>query len=253
MNKKVWVYSTIAVASSMVIAGFFAINNSSARLEKSSQDIPSSRTTTPTQTQSSPSPMAGQMMGDIDQHFIVMMIPHHQGAVDMAELALTRAQHPEIKQLAETIIQDQNREIEQMQTWYQAWYGTDVPDMMQMGMMGNSAGSREGMMGNQDMTGGNSGQGMMGNQDMMGGNSSQGMMGMHSMMIGDLETLTDADDFDQEFIRQMIPHHQMAVMMAQMVLNTGNKPEIQELAQTIITTQTTEIGQMQQWNQEWFQ
>ncbi len=239
MNKKVWVYSTIAVASSMVIVGFLAINNSSAQLEKSSQDIPSSRTTTSTQTQSSPSPMAGQMMmGDIDQHFIVMMIPHHQGAVDMAELALTRAQHPEIKQLAETIIQDQNREIEQMQTWYQAWYGTDVPDMMQMGMMGNSAGSREGMMGNQEM---------------MGGNSSQGMMGMHSMMIGDLETLTDADDFDQEFIRQMIPHHQMAVMMAQMVLNTGNKPEIQELAQTIITTQTTEIGQMQHWNQEWFQ
>ncbi|MBO0348635.1 DUF305 domain-containing protein, partial [Phormidium pseudopriestleyi FRX01] len=163
MNKKVWIYSTIAVASSMAIVGFFTINNSFARLEKSSQDIPSSRTTTPTQTQSSPSPMAGQMMmGDIDQHFIVMMIPHHQGAVDMAELALTRAQHPEIKQLAETIIQDQNREIEQMQTWYQAWYGTDVPDMMQMGMMGNSAGSREGMMGNRDMMGGNSGQGMMG-------------------------------------------------------------------------------------------
>jgi uncharacterized protein (DUF305 family) len=243
MNKKVWVYSTIAVASSMAIVGFFTINNSFARLEKSSQDIPSSSTTTPTQAQSSPSPMAGQMMmGDIDQHFIVMMIPHHQGAVDMAELALTRAQHPEIKQLAETIIQDQNREIEQMQTWYQAWYGTDVPDMMPMGMMGN-----------QDMMGGNSGQGMMGNQDMVGGNSGQGMMGMHSMMIGDLETLTNADDFDQEFIRQMIPHHQMAVMMAQMVLNTGNKPEIQELAQTIITTQMTEIGQMQQWNQEWFQ
>jgi len=239
MNKKVWIYSAIAIANSMAIVGFFTINNSFAQLEKSSQDIPSSRTTTPTQTQSSPSPMAGQMMmGDIDQHFIIMMIPHHQGAVDMAELALTRTQHPELKQLAEAIIRDQNREIEQMQTWYQAWYGTDVPDLMRMGMMGDSAGSREGMMGNQDM---------------MGGNSGQGMMGMHSMMIGDLETLTDADDFDQEFIRQMIPHHQMAVMMAQMVLNTGNKSEIQELAQTIVTTQTTEIGQMQQWNQEWFQ
>lgn len=245
MNKKVWIYSAIAVASSVAIAGFFTINNSFAQLEKSSQDISSHRATTLTQTQSSPSPMAGQMMrGDIDQHFIVMMIPHHQGAVDMAELALTRAQHPEIKQLAETIIRDQNREIEQMQNWYQAWYGTDVPDMMSMGMMGNSSGSHEGMMDNQ---------GMMGNQDMMRGNSGQGMVGMHSMMIGDLETLTNADDFDQEFIRQMIPHHQMAVMMAQMVLNTGNKPEIQELAQTIITTQTAEIGQMQQWNQEWFQ
>lgn len=143
----------------------------------------------------------------------------------MAELALTRAQRPEIRQLAEAIIRDQNREIEQMRTWYQDWYGTEVPDMM----------------------------GMMGNQSRMAGSSGQGMMGMHSMMIGDLETLTNADDFDQEFIRQMIPHHQMAVMMAQMVLNTGNKPEIQELAQTIITTQTAEIEQMQQWNQEWYQ
>lgn len=166
------------------------------------------------------------MSGDIDQHFIVMMIPHHQGAIDMAELALTRAQHSEIKQLAEAIIRDQNREIEQMRTWYQAWYGTEVPEMMPGGMMGE-----------------NSGQGVMENQS---------MVGMHSMMIGELETLTNANDFDQEFIRQMIPHHQMAVMMAQMVLNTGTKPEIQELAQTIITTQTAEINQMQQWNQEWF-
>jgi uncharacterized protein (DUF305 family) len=259
MNKKILIYGAIGVVSALAIAGFFTINNNFAQSETSAQDIHHPGSATPMQTQSSPSPgmgmtgQTGQMMsGDIDQHFIVMMIPHHQGAVDMAELALTRAQHPEIKQLAEAIIRDQNREIEQMQTWYQAWYGTDVPCLMPMGMMGNSPGSREGMMGNQDMMEGNSGQGMMGNQDMMEGNSGQGMMGMHSMMIGDLETLTNADDFDQEFIRQMIPHHQMAVMMAQMVMNTGNKPEIQELSQTIIRTQTAEINQMQQWNQEWF-
>ena len=232
MNKKVWIYGAIGAVGSLAIAGFLTINNSFAQTDKSSHELHHPGSATPTQTQSSPSPGMGQMMsGDIDQHFIVMMIPHHQGAVDMAELALTRAQRPEIKQLAEAIIRDQNREIEQMRTWYQAWYGSEVPDMM-------------GMMGNQSMMAGSSGQGMMGNQS---------MMGMHSMMVGDLATLTNADDFDQEFIRQMIPHHQMAVMMAQMVLNTGNKPEIQELAQTIITTQTAEINQMQQWNQEWFQ
>jgi uncharacterized protein (DUF305 family) len=234
MNKKFWIYSAIGAMGSLAIVGFLTINNTFAQSGSSAQDIHHPGSVTPTQTQSSPSPGMGQMgqmrMGDIDQHFIVMMIPHHQGAVDMAELALTRAQHPEIKQLAEAIIRDQNREIEQMRTWYQAWYGSEVPDMM-------------GMMGNQSMMAGSSGQGMMGNQS---------MMGMHSMMIGDLETLTNADDFDQEFIRQMIPHHQMAVMMAQMVMNTGNKPQIQELAQTIITTQTAEINQMQQWNQEWF-
>jgi uncharacterized protein (DUF305 family) len=230
MNKKIWIYGAIGAVGSLAIAGFFTINSTFAQSDKSSHEIhhPGASAQTPIQSPS-PSPGTGQMgqmmSGDIDQHFIVMMIPHHQGAVDMAELALTRAQRPEIRQLAEAIIRDQNREIEQMRTLYRDWYGAEVPDMM----------------------------GMMGNQSRMSGSSGQGMMGMHSMMIGDLETLTNADDFDQEFIRQMIPHHQMAVMMAQMVLNTGSKPEIQELAQTIITTQTAEIEQMQQWNQEWYQ
>lgn len=222
MNNKVWLYSAIGVVSSLAIAGTFAVKNTSAQPEKSSYDIHHPTLNAQTQTQSpSPSPMMGQMMmGDIDQHFIVMMIPHHEGAVDMAELALTRAQHPEIKQLAEAIIRDQNREIEQMQTWYQEWYESEVPDMPGR---------------------------------MMGRNSGQRMMGMHSTMMGDLETLSNADDFDQEFIRQMIPHHQMAVMMAQMVVDTANQPEIRELAQTIIESQTAEINQMQQWNQEWYQ
>lgn len=162
----------------------------------------------------------------------------------MAELALTRAQRPEIKQLAEAIIRDQNREIEQLRTWYQGWYGSEVPDMM--GMMGNNS-SHANMMGNQSMMPSNSDQGMMGNQ------SGQGMMAMHSMMTGDLEALRGAENFDQEFIRQMIPHHQMAVMMAQMVSDTANKPEIRQIAQTIITTQTAEIEQMQQWQRDWYQ
>lgn len=248
MNQKVWIYGAIGAVSSLAIAGSLTINNSFAQTDKSSHELHHPRSNAPAQTQSVPSsPEAnqmGQMMnGDIDQHFIVMMIPHHQGAVDMAELALTRAQHPEIKQLAAAIIRDQNREIEQMRSWYQAWYGSDVPDMMIM--MGNS--SHGNMMGNGGMMSSRSAQGMMGHQN------EQGMMTMHSMMVGDLETLRNADNFDQEFIRQMIPHHQMAVMMAQMVFDTANKPEIRELAQTIITTQTVEINQMQQWNQEWFQ
>jgi uncharacterized protein (DUF305 family) len=238
MNKKVWIYGAISVASSMAISSIFTASSTFAQAVNSTQDIHHSGIMIPPQTRPSSSLMAGQMMmGNIDRHFIVMMIPHHQGAVEMANLALKRAQHPEIKQLAGAIIRDQNREITQMRTWYRAWYGTDVPKMMPMGMMGNPSESSEVRMGNQPM---------------MGGNSSRGMMTMQSMMIGDLETLNNANNFDQEFIRQMIPHHQMAVMMAQMVQDTANKPEIRELAQNIIKTQILEIKQMQQWNQTWF-
>ena len=160
------------------------------------------------------------MIGDIDRHFIEQMIPHHEDAVAMAELALTRAEHPELKQLAETIIRDQTREIEQMSTWYRSWYGTDAPTD------GGASGGRG-----------------------MGG----GMMGGGMMNDGtDMEVLEAAPVFDKEFIEQMIPHHQMGVMMAQMVLARTDRPEIQELARSIIRTQTAEIEQMQDWYQEWY-
>jgi uncharacterized protein (DUF305 family) len=54
------------------------------------------------------------MMGE--QHFITMMIPHHEDAIAMANMALTRAEHPEIKQLAKNIKTSQSQEIEQIWT-----------------------------------------------------------------------------------------------------------------------------------------
>ncbi|MFH0915163.1 MAG: DUF305 domain-containing protein, partial [bacterium] len=48
------------------------------------------------------------LMGDIDRHFIEEMIPHHEDAVAMAELALTEAEHPELRQLAANIRRDQS-------------------------------------------------------------------------------------------------------------------------------------------------
>jgi len=48
---------------------------------------------------------------DFDHHFVDMMIPHHEGAISMAKEALSRAQHPELKQLAEQIIEAQKKEV----------------------------------------------------------------------------------------------------------------------------------------------
>jgi uncharacterized protein (DUF305 family) len=59
-----------------------------------------------------------------DKAFIDHMIPHHQGAVDMAKLAVQYAGHQEIKDMAQDIIDAQNAEISQMHNWYQSWgYG----------------------------------------------------------------------------------------------------------------------------------
>ncbi len=62
-----------------------------------------------------------------DQQFITMMNPHHQMAIDMARIALGRAEHPELKQAAQNIINAQQREIDQMTAWQHEWFGDATP------------------------------------------------------------------------------------------------------------------------------
>jgi uncharacterized protein (DUF305 family) len=79
--------------------------------------------------------MEGLMGPDSDRLFIQEMIPHHQGAVEMATVAWPQAEHPEVKQLAEAIVKAQNEEVEQMARWYRAWFNAPVPPGQMMAMM----------------------------------------------------------------------------------------------------------------------
>ena len=75
----------------------------------------------------------GMAMGDMevsadtslpyDQRFITAMVAHHQGAITMAKEAQTKAEHQEIKQLADAIIKAQEAEVQQLQSWQQQWFG----------------------------------------------------------------------------------------------------------------------------------
>jgi uncharacterized protein (DUF305 family) len=165
-------------------------------------------------------PNTMQNSNGIDTHFIEQMIPHHEDAITMAKIAKERAQKPEIKQLADAIITSQGQEIDQMKAWYQDWYGKEVP----------------------------SGRDVMGEHGMMqGGTMHMGMMGNET----DMTRLETASDFDKAFIEEMIPHHQMAVMMASMLKSQTQRPEMKELADDIINAQTKEIEEMRQWYQDW--
>lgn len=57
-----------------------------------------------------------------DLRFLNAMIPHHEGALVMAEDALKKSKRPEMKKLAQEILTSQKQEIEQMKEWRQAWY-----------------------------------------------------------------------------------------------------------------------------------
>jgi uncharacterized protein (DUF305 family) len=155
-------------------------------------------------------------MGYSDQQFIVMMIPHHDGAISMADLALTRARRPEIKALARSIKASQTQENAQMRTWYRNWFGGDVPSWTTGGAMG------------------------------MGG------MGMGMGMGTSLAALKNAADFDRAFIEQMIPHHRMGVMMASMAQTNSQHPQLRAMQQSMVKAQSQEIEQMTQWFQSWY-
>ena len=166
---------------------------------------------------------SGNMMRNtegIDAHFIEQMIPHHEDAITMSELAQTKAQRPETKELASSIIDSQGKEISQMKEWYKDWFGREVPagdQVMQHHGMGNGNGMHMGMTGTTE----------------------------------DITNLENAEDFDTAFIEHMIPHHQMAVMMATMLKNGTDRPEMKKLADDIIEAQTNEIEQMRTWLNEW--
>lgn len=58
-----------------------------------------------------------------DQEFVSQMILHHQGAIEMAKIALTKSKREEIINLSNAVIQTQGREIEEMKSWQREWFG----------------------------------------------------------------------------------------------------------------------------------
>ncbi|OYE06298.1 DUF305 domain-containing protein [Nostoc sp. 'Peltigera membranacea cyanobiont' 232] len=157
---------------------------------------------------------------NFDLRFIDAMIPHHQGAVEMAKEAQVKSKRPEIKKLADNIIKSQNQEITQMKQWRQGWY----PKAGDKPMAYNS---------------------QMGHMMEMSSDQMKGMMMSQDLGAADSE-------FDLRFINAMIPHHEGAVKMGQDALSKSKRPEIKKLAQEIVKAQEVEIKEMQQWRKAWY-
>uniref|UniRef100_A0A832M3N8 DUF305 domain-containing protein n=1 Tax=Oscillatoriales cyanobacterium SpSt-402 TaxID=2282168 RepID=A0A832M3N8_9CYAN len=226
MNTKPLIFGLLGALTGGIITALFIGANSSAPLPTASSDSSASGLITQAlPVNSIVQVFPGRGMGRADQRFIEMMIPHHEDAIAMAEIALKRAKHPEIRQLAQSIKTNQTQENQQMRSWYKQWFDADIP----------TSSSVTGQTGRMGM---GRGRGMM-NRVRMG------------CMRTDLAALETAPDFDRAFIEEMVPHHQMAVMMTHMI-SDSQRPEMRALAETIVKTQTAEINQMQQWYQAWY-
>jgi uncharacterized protein (DUF305 family) len=162
----------------------------------------------------------GPADANYDLRFIDSMIPHHQGALVMAQEVIQKSKRPELISFAKGIISEQKKEISQMQQWRKQWYSkTSATPMMWHSAM------------NHEMA--------------MTAAHKQSMM--MSMSLGNADAR-----FDQRFLDAMIPHHQGAVTMAKDSLQKSKRPELQKLSQNIITSQQSEIDRMTQWRQKWY-
>lgn len=144
-----------------------------------------------------------------DVMFAQGMIPHHQQAIEMADMALDPAvgAGPEVLDLATRIKAGQDPEIAQMTTWLADW---DQPTAM----------------------------------DLSDGHTMDGMDGMLSSdEMKDLAALSGAE-FDTAWMEGMIRHHEGAITMAEDVAAQGKQPEVKALAEQIIAAQRAEIDEM---------
>ena len=190
--------STVAIAATLVLSAC------------SSDPEP-----TQTNSESSEESTAVADFNDADVAFVTGMIPHHQQAVSMSQMAEDRA-GSDVSALATQIESAQEPEIERMTQWLDDW-GQATPSSM--GDMGD--------MGDMDM-------GDMGDMD--------GMMSME-----DMQALQDADgeQASRLYLEQMIAHHEGAITMSLTYQDEGMNDEALDLAQTIIDAQKEEIATME--------
>lgn len=151
-----------------------------------------------------------------DVSFATDMIPHHEQAVMMSDLALGQATSPQVKALATRIKAAQGPEITLMQGWLSTW------------------GEKEG-------DGGHGGHAMGSGQGMQGSEHMKGMLSDGEM--GSLRAASGTA-FDRMFLEGMTLHHRGAVEMARLEQEKGKFPAAKELAGRIIADQEREIAEM---------
>jgi uncharacterized protein (DUF305 family) len=147
-----------------------------------------------------------------DLQWIDTMIAHHEGAIAMAAPAYKNAKTLEITQFAEQMQRDQQKEIATMKQWRIQRFPNAKPAI---------------------------------NMEIPG--MSESMKGMD---MAKLEAVKGVD-FDLEFIRQMVPHHEGAIVMSRDAIAKSETDDLKKLAREIIKAQEAEIAQMRKWQAQW--
>jgi uncharacterized protein (DUF305 family) len=170
--------------------------------------------------------MAGMSIkptGDVDHDFTAIMIPHHEGAIDMAQAELQYGRNQKLLRIAQEIVVEQLQEIAAMRL---AIGEPASPTWVTNGAHDAPAGAPS-------------------HKANPGGDApfvSRLDAAMDKMMTD--MAVKPTSDVDRDFVAMMVPHHQGAIDMAQAELKYGQNPQLKTIAQEIIVDQMQEIALM---------
>jgi uncharacterized protein (DUF305 family) len=199
----------LAAATVVVLTGLAGCaNNDASSMPSMGHGSGSSAPAVPSTSAAAPTASGTPASGphnDADVRFAMMMIPHHQQAIEMSDVILAKDSiDPAVTKLARQIRDAQAPEIIQMSGWLAGWGANPSPSMPGM----------------------DHGGGMMDPADLEA-----------------LEKAGSAEAA-KLFLIGMVQHHQGAITMAQEELTNGQNPEAKQPAQAIITSQQAEIETM---------
>ncbi len=167
--------------------------------------------TSPEQARGTPTASPAPSAQEIDRAFVSAMLPHHTAAIEMATVEVQRGRRAEVRHLAQEIIDEQEREIAELQQIARADFrftpSSAVPTGVQQGVL-------------------------MGQPILMN----------FQQQIADLKTASDPDTL---FLQMMIPHHAMAVVQADTQMMYGSNQRLKLMSERIISSQSRQIGEME--------
>jgi uncharacterized protein (DUF305 family) len=146
-----------------------------------------------------------------DHQFLDTMMQHHKMAMHMAEMAEPKATHAELKEKIRMMKDEQQKEMEELQSLKQKLYG-DKGDAINMKM--------------------------------------PGMMSMKNMDMHTLYS-AQGEEFDSKFVTMMNKHHQGGITMAQNEVSRGKQSEVKAIAKKIIENQKKDIAEMTKMKKQW--
>lgn len=146
--------------------------------------------------------------GNVNLDFVLEMIPHHEGGIDMAKAIIKYGSDEDVKRIAQNIVTSQQAQIPVMQ-------------QLKTAFEKESASSNEACE-----------------------NYIKTYDEIKANMFKEMKSVPLTGTADQTFLRQMIYHHEGAIAMAKNILNYTENPKLKELAENIVSTQSEGVNEM---------